>query len=503
MEIIAGFQALLSFEMVVILLLGVMVGLMLGALPGLDSTTGVALLLPVTYSIPPLEALVFFSALYSAVMFGGAITAILFRVPGSPEAIMTAIEGHKFTERGEAGIALSISFYTSAIGGLIGCIGLYAATPLLASLALRFGPAEYFALGIMGLSCITSLSGTSQLKGLAAAFFGILLGTVGLDSITGAKRFDFGTNVLLGGIPLVPACIGLFAASEVFRRIVNRDPMSVTVVEGTENASKAIRYPPMADILRLKWTTLRASLIGLVIGILPGTGATTAAILAYSAETKFSKDPQGFGKGKAEGVAAAEAANNSAAVGAMIPLLALGIPGSATTAVMLGAFMIHNLQPGPLLFVNNKDLVYGLFAGITISNFLILAASFLLVRVFARLVLIPYPILATAILTVCVIGSLSYGDLHAVTLMLIFACIGLVMELARYPLAPVLLGLVLTPIVEVSFRRALLMENYDVVAVITRPIAGTLLLVTLLVLLSPPLKRVWNRARPGSQTTNT
>jgi putative tricarboxylic transport membrane protein len=491
MEIIAGFQSLLTVPMISFLLLGVVVGLLLGALPGLDATSGIALLLPVTYAIPPLEALVFFSALYSAVMFGGAITSILFRIPGETAAIMTAIEGHHFTARGEAGIALSISFYASAIGGLIGCLGLYIAAPVLADMALRFGPAEYFALGVLGLSCIASLSSDNVLKGLAAGCFGILLGTVGLDSITGARRFDFGATVLLGGVPLVPACIGLFAASEVFRRILDREPILSTAADG----SGVIRYPRFAELLRLKWTTLRASVLGLCIGTLPGAGATTAAIIAYVAETKFSKDPSGFGKGKAEGIAAPEAANNAAAVGAMIPLLSLGIPGSATTAVMIGAFMIHNLQPGPLLFVTHRDLVYGLFAGITVANFVILVASFLLVRIFARLMLIPYPVLATAILTVCVIGSLSYGDLHSVTLMLVFAGIGVAMELARYPLAPVLLGLVLAPVVEVSFRRALLMENHDVVAVFTRPIAGTLLLLTLLILVSPLLKPLWGRVR--------
>lgn len=501
MEVIDGFVTLLSVQMMIFLMLGVIVGLALGALPGLDATTGVALLLPMTYSIEPLEALVFFSALYSAVMFGGAITAILFRVPGSPEAIMTAVEGHKFTERGEAGVALSISFYTSAVGGLIGCLGLYLATPLLASVALQFGPSEYAALGIMGLTCITTFSGSNPLKGLAAGFFGILLGTIGLDSITGAKRFDFGFNVLLGGVPLVPASIGLFAASEVFRRIINRDPMKAASIAETGQGTTSLQYPPLRDIFRLKWTTLRASLIGLVIGILPGTGATTAAIMAYVAEMKISKNPEEFGTGKAEGVAAAEASNNSAAVGAMIPLLALGIPGSATTAVMIGAFMIHNLQPGPLLFVNNRDLIYGLFAGITVANFLILVLSFLLVRVFARLILIPYPILATAILSVCVIGSLSYGDLNAVSLMLVFAGIGLVMEMTGYPLAPVLLGLVLAPIVEVSFRRALLMENLDIVAVISRPITAVLLAVTVIILFAPLLKSAVLRMRPTDNCT--
>lgn len=487
MEIIAGFQTVLAPEMFVFVCLGVLVGLMLGVLPGLDATVGVAILLPVTYLIEPLQALVFFTALYSAVMFGAAITSILFRIPGSAESIMTALEGYRFTERGEAGIALSVSFTTSAVGGLIGCLGLYVATPYLASMALQFGPAEYFALGILGLSCISSLSGDDQLKGLSAGLFGLFLGMVGLDSITGAKRFDFGTNVLLSGVPLVPASVGLFAASQVFRGILNRK----TTTSASMTASSIV-YPPIRDLLRLKWTTLRASLIGVLVGVMPGAGATTASILAYGAETRIAKRPQDFGKGKVEGIAAPEAANNSAAVSAMIPLLSLGIPGSATTAVMIGAFMIHNLQPGPLLFVHDRELVYGLFAGITLANFIILLSSFLLVRVFARVALVPYSILATAILSVCIIGSLSYGNLQAVTLMLVFAGIGLLLELARYPLGPVILGLVLAPIVEVSLRRALLMEG-SVLEVVTRPIAGSILMVALIVISFPLVSTILPR----------
>jgi putative tricarboxylic transport membrane protein len=492
MEIIAGWQLLISPEIALALVLGVTVGLMLGALPGMDATVGVALLLPVTYALEPLTALLFFVSLYAAAVFGGSITAILFRIPGSTEAIMTAIEGHHFTARGEAGVALGISVAASATGGLIACLGLYLATPYLAAAALEFGPAEYFALGILGLSCISSISSNDQLKGLAAGLFGLLLGTVGLDLITGAKRFDFGANVLLTGIPLVPASIGLFAASEVFRRIVRRESTLVQSVAGPTQERVRVRLPKLAELIRLRWTVLRSSLLGLAIGILPGAGATTAAIIGYSVETKVARDPKGFGKGRAEGIAAPEAANNAAAVGAMIPLLSLGIPGSATTAVLIGAFLIHNLQPGPLLFMRSSDLIYGLFAGITVANLLVLGLAFFTVRLFARLALVPYPILATAILSVCVIGSLSFGDVNAAGLMLAFACIGLVLELAGYPLAPVILGLVLSPIIEVSIRRALIMANDDMLAVLSRPITATILTIALVFLVAPWLMRTWH-----------
>ncbi len=489
MEFIEGWQALLHADVLLMLGLGVFAGLMLGALPGLDATVGVALLLPITYALSPFNALVFFTALYSSAVFGGSITAILFRIPGSTESIMTALEGHHFTARGEAARALGISVTSSAIGGFIACIGLYLATPFLADAALRFGPAEYFALGVLGLSCISSISGDSQLKGLAAGLIGLLLGTVGLDSLTGAKRFDFGTTVLISGVPLVPASIGLFAASEVLRRVLQRDIVLVKNAPGVDGQSLALAIPRLADFIRLRWVILRSSLLGLFVGILPGAGATTASILSYSLQTKLSNDPAGFGKGKDEGIAAPEAANNAAAVGAMIPLLSLGIPGSATTAVLIGAFMIHNLQPGPMLFVREPGLVYGLFASMTVVNFVILALSFVMVPLFARLARLPYPVLATGILSVCVIGSLAYGNVDAAALMLVFACIGLALEAGGYPLAPVILGLVLAPIIEISLRRALIMEGFDIVAVVTQPLAATILLIALVFLLGPWVAR--------------
>lgn len=497
MELIEGWQTLLQVDILLVLALGVLVGLMLGALPGLDATVGISLLLPITYALSPLNALVFFTALYSAAVFGGSITAILFRIPGSTEAIMTAVEGHHFTARGEAAQALGIAVLSSAIGGLVACVGLYLATPILAEAALRFGPAEYFALGVLGLSCISSISGGSQLKGLAAGLIGLLLGTVGLDSLTGAKRFDFGTTVLLNGIPLVPASIGLFAASEVLRRVLQRDTDLVRTAPGAPQRRIVLALPRIADFLRLRWVVLRSSVVGLFIGILPGAGATTAGILSYSLQSKLSRDPAGFGKGKDEGLAAPEAANNAAAVGAMIPLLSLGIPGSATTAVLIGAFMIHNLQPGPMLFVREPELVYGLFAGMTVVNVVIIALAFLLVRLFARLALLPYPVLATGILSVCVIGSLAYGDADAAMVMLVFACIGLALEAGGYPLAPVILGLVLAPIIEVSLRRALIMEGFDIVAVVSQPLAATILFAALALLVGPWISRAVLALRAG------
>jgi putative tricarboxylic transport membrane protein len=354
-------------------------------------------------------------------------------------------------------------------------------------MALQFGPAEYFALGLLGLCCISAMTAKDHLKGVSAAILGLLLSTVGIDEITGAKRFDFGVPTLLGGVPFIPAVIGLFAASEVYRRVAVRD---LTLVHG-EGAKFQVRLPALADLLKLRWTILRSSFLGLGVGILPGAGATTAAILAYTAEVRLSKRPQDFGTGKIEGLAAPEAANNAAAVGAMIPLLSLGIPGSGTTAVLMGAFLIHNLTPGPFLFINHPELVYGLFSSIALANIVILILAVGFIHLFARLALLPYPMLATGILSISIIGSLAFGDLNAVMIMLVFALVGLALEAFDYPLAPVVLGLVLGPIVEFSLRRALLMSDFDFLVLVQRPITAVLLAVAIMFLTAPLWRLLW------------
>lgn len=492
MEVIEGLKLLLDVDVFVFVVLGTLVGLALGALPGLDVTTSVALLLPVTYVLSPLQALLFFTSIYASGVFAGSITAILFRTPGSSEAVMTAIEGYQFTLRGEAGVALGISLVCSAIGGLLASIALFTLTPFLATMALKFGPGDYFALGVLGLSCVSAVAARNQLKGLAAVLIGLLFSTVGMDQTTGVPRFDFGVSTLLGGVPFVPAIIGLFAASEVYRRIVQRDLALVGISERYAGAMR-VQLPRLAELVRLRWTILRSALIGLWIGILPGAGATTAAIVGYSTEVRLSKHPEAFGKGKVEGIAAPETANNAAAVGAMIPLLSLGIPGSGTTAVLIGAFLIHNLRAGPLFFADHADLAYGLFGGIALTNFTVLLFAVVFIRLFALLVYLPYPILATSILSVSVIGALSFGDINSVAIMLVFAVLGLILEAGGYPFAPVVLGLVLGPIVEISLRRALLMTGFDFWAVVSKPLTLTLLTLAMVFLLAPSFGRLWKK----------
>jgi putative tricarboxylic transport membrane protein len=494
MEILEGLKLLLNVDVFIFIILGTLVGLALGALPGLDVTTSVALLLPVTYVLSPLQALLFFTSIYCSGVFAGSITAILFRIPGSSEAVMTALEGPHFTARGEAGIALGISMVCSAIGGLVASVALFTLTPFLASVALKFGPGEYFALGVLGLSCVAAVATKNQLKGLSAVLIGLLLSTVGIDQTTGVPRFDFGVTTLFGGVPFVPAIIGLFAASEVYRRIAKRETTLVSAGEDGQGRLR-VRFPRIVELIRLRWTIFRSALIGLGIGILPGAGATTAAIVGYSTEVRLSKEPHEFGKGKVEGIAAPETANNAAAVGAMIPLLSLGIPGSGTTAVLMGAFLIHNLRAGPLFFLDHADIAYALFGGIALTNFAVLLFGAVFIRLFARLVYLPYPILATSILSVCLIGALAFGDINSVAIMLAFAVLGLLLEATNYPLAPVVIGLVLGQIVEVSLRRALLMTDFDFWAVFSRPLTATFLLLALAFLVLPSLGWLWGKVR--------
>lgn len=407
MEIMAGLLNALEPGNLIFVFMGVLIGISFGAVPGLDPTTGTALLIPVTYAFTSTQALLFLTSLYLGGVFGGSITAVLFRVPGSSEAVMTSLDGYPMAQRGEAGKALGTAIMSSSIGGTLAVLVTIVLSSQLAKIALKFGPSEYFALAVLGLSCVSSVGTKSQIKSLIGACIGLLLATVGIDAITGVTRFTFGSKTLLNGIAFVPAIIGLFAASEVLTKVYQGK--GVEAIENGATRNVKTELMTLKDILKVKWTILRASAIGTWIGILPGVGATTASIIGYTQEVRFSKHPEKFGTGIQEGIAAPEAANNAGAVGAMVPLLALGIPGSATTAILIGAFLIHGLKVGPLLFINNRELVYSIFGGMFLTNFMVVLGGLFAVKLFVKLVQIPYPIMATSIMSFCIIGSLALG----------------------------------------------------------------------------------------------
>lgn len=467
------------------ILLGTVSGFAIGALPGLGSTVGIALFIPLTYGMSSAQSMLLLVALYASSVYAGQVPAILFRIPGAEEAVMTTIEGYEMTKKGQSGEALGWGLTASVIGSLFGAISLFMLAPLLASVALKFGPSEYFALGVLGLTAVAGLSGKSLVKAMISVLLGLFLSTIGLDPISGVPRFTFGTTFLLSGVPFIPALLGLFAITEVLKQISSKD-MDVSRASGLQYRTMVKVKLPSLKELKAHWgVLLRSCLIGNWIGILPGVGATTAAIMGYSWTVRLSKHPEKFGTGIPEGLAACESANNAAVGGAFVPLLSLGIPGSATTAIMLGAFLIHGLKPGPLFIVQQQQLAYTIFAGLLVASVVMLPVALQMIKPFLFFFRVSYPVLAAGILGFCVCGARGMGDLNGVLIMFVFGVLGFLLEKNGFPVAPLVLGLVLGPIVESSFRRALIISSSNPLLIFSRPITATLLLMSVLLILIP------------------
>lgn len=466
-----------------VVLMGIILGMMAGATPGISGAMIVVLLVPLTYGMNPQAAFLLLTAVYSASVFSGSISAILFRTPGAPEAVATSLDGYEMTKKGKAAEALGISVFSSAMGGLFGTIVLITIAPQLAKVALEFGQPEYFALAVLGLSVITTLGKANQFKSLIAAGLGVMLATIGLDPMTGVPRFTFGSTLMQSGVSFIPVLIGLFAISEVLKRVQEK-LTAKQIVDKVETL-----LPPFGLIKKLGTLILRSSIMGTFIGILPGIGATTGAMIGYSEAVRWSKEPEKFGTGVPEGVAAPEAANNSACSGAMVPLLALGIPGSATTAVMLGAFILHGIQPGPLLFKEEPELVYTIFIGLIVANLMILLLSKFFIKYFANVIKIPYQFLGPLIVVLCIIGSFALRNNYLdVFLMLGFGLVGYFLEKHKFPVAPIILGLVLGDIAEPALRRSLTISRGDISVFYTRPITLVLLILAFISFFYPLVK---------------
>ena len=441
-------------------------GVLIGALPGLSSTMATALLLPFTIYLQPVEAISVLSALYCGGTFGGSITAILINTPGAPPAAATALDGYPMAQRGEAGRALGISAISSAIGGIFSLIVLLVAAPALAKLAYQFGPPEYFALTVFGLSMLASISGDSAVKNLIGGCFGVFLSTIGVSLTTGVERFTFGVDELYDGIDFIPVLIGMFAVSELLAQTKRLD------VGQTYTAVDAIRLPSRADIRKCAATIARSCGIGTFIGILPAEGGTIAAMIGYNEAKRWSKTPEKFGTGIPEGVAGPEAANNAATGGALVPTLALGIPGSGTTAVILGGLLLHGLRPGPYLFQEQPALLYSIFIAMLIANVAFLLFALVGVRLFARVSLIPPKFLWPAVLALCVVGAYGVNQSTIdIYVMLIAGLIGYMLRQVGFAPAPIVMGLVLGTLVENSFSQAMIIFNHDWTQFFYRPIA--------------------------------
>ncbi|MGI6451177.1 MAG: tripartite tricarboxylate transporter permease [Desulfitobacteriia bacterium] len=466
-----GLSVALSFTNLFFLFIGVIVGTVVGVLPGLGPTAGMAMLIPLTSGLEPVTAIIMLAGIYYGSMYGGSTTAILINSPGEAASVITAVDGYQLAKQGKAGKALGMAAISSFIAGTVGVVGLMLLAPPLSEIALSFGPPEYFALMFLGMTIIMSLSGVSLTKGLMMGAFGMILAMIGLDPITGASRLTLGTVTLLNGIDFISVVVGMFAVSEV---ISNSERALATVYE--KRIGKLL--PTIQDWIKCKGALARGSLMGFFVGILPGASAAVAAFLAYDTEKKFSKNPEEFGKGALEGVAAAEGANNSAASGGMIPLLTLGIPCSPPMAILLGAFMIHGLRPGPLLFTDNPDFVWGVIVSMYLGNVALLILNLPLVRLWVKIAEIPYPILGPTILLLSFVGTYSVrNSMFDVWVCLIFGIIGYVLQKMEFPSAPLVLALILTPMMESAFRQALAMSRGDYAIFFSRPIAVVLLAV--------------------------
>jgi putative tricarboxylic transport membrane protein len=427
------------------------------------------------------------AGVYYGAMYGGSTTSILINVPGESSSVMTTLDGYQMAKQGRAGVALGMAAISSFIAGTFAIVMLTLIAPPLASFAISFGPPEYFALTFMGLTMVTGLAGDSPLKGAISGVFGLIVACVGVDAISGAERFTLGNIYLLDGFGFIGVAVGLFAVSEV---LVNLEATAEQVFVKTELKLRSL-FPTRQDWVESLLPIGRGSVLGFFVGVLPGAGATIASFMSYALEKRLSRHPERFGTGAIAGVAAPEGANNAAAGGAMVPLLTLGIPGSGTTAVLLGALLIHGLRPGPLLFQSSPDFVWGVIASMYIGNVMLLILNLPLVGVWASLLRVPYTILMPLIMTISAVGVFATdNNIFDVWVMFGFGIIGYLMRKLELPAAPAVLGLVLGPMVERSLRQSLTISHGDLTIFITRPISATLIAIALLSLCAPLLRGV-------------
>ncbi len=466
-------------------LVGCFFGTLVGILPGLGPSATIAMLIPFTFGMNATPAMIMLCSLYYGAKYGGSTTSILINVPGENASVVTTFDGYQMALKGRAGAALGISAIGSFIGGILGTFGLIFIAVPLAEFSLQFGPAEYFSLIIMGMLTIVFVGGKSITKSLMSGVIGLAIGTVGSDVVQGAPRFVYGIPELMDGIPFVVVVMGLFGLGEVLVSAEERLKMDSLRVPLSR------LWPSRSDLLQSKWAILRGTIIGFIIGVLPGAGSTIASFISYGVEKSASKHPELFGKGAIEGVAGPETANNAACSGEMVPLLGLGIPGSGSTAVMLGALMLYGLKPGPMLFHTNPDFVWTLIASLFVGNVILLIMNLPMVPLFAYTLRLSYSLLYPAIILVCMVGVYSLNsDVFDVWTMWIFGIIGYLMKKYDIPGAPMVIGLVLGPILEQSLYRALSLAHGDITVFVTRPISAVLLGMTVVMTVAVLFKTV-------------
>ena len=487
-----GFSVALTPLNLGVALVGAFLGTLVGVLPGIGPIGAMALLLGLTYGLPPVSALIMFAGIYYGSMYGGSTTSILLNIPGEPSSVVTTLDGFQMAKRGRGGAALFIAAVGSFIAGTIGLVFLTFLAKPLAQLALKFGPPEYFAIAVFGLLVLSQLSGQGLLKSMVMVGAGLLLGTVGLDVVTGQPRIDFGLVALQKGIDFVPVAMGLFGIAEVLE----------AVERGLKEEREVIKVrlrellPIREEAGRSLWPSLRGSILGFFVGLIPGPAAVISTFLSYTLERKISARKEEFGRGAPEGVSGPESANNSAAVGAFVPLLSLGIPFAPPTALLLSAMLIHGVTPGPLLLKDRPDIFWGVIASMYVGNFMLLVLNLPLVGLFIRVLRAPMKLLMPVILLLCLIGAFAINNTAAdIWIMVVFGICGYALRKLDFPVAPLVLALVLGPMLEDSLRQSLMMSIGDFSIFWTRPITRGMLLVTAAVVAIPPIVQLIRRKR--------
>ncbi|WP_371056780.1 tripartite tricarboxylate transporter permease [Rhodosalinus sp. K401] len=476
--LLSAFWALVAPVNLAILIGGTAAGILVGAMPGLGSVLAITLALPLTFVMSPEPSIALLLGLYAGSVYGGSLSAILINTPGTPQAAATVFDGYPMMQQGKGDLALGWATIASVTGGLISTVVLILAAPLLARIGLRFGPIEYFALGLFALTCVVSVSRGDLLKGILACLLGLLVATIGQDPLTGDVRLHFSSFNLMAGIALVPFLVGLFALSEVFWRVAENAAPAARPVAHT-----GFRFPRLADVAGRWRVFAKSALIGTWIGTLPGVGATASSMVSYAEARRSSPNRDNFGKGEPDGIIASESANNAVTGGALVPTLSLGIPGDPITAVMLGALIIQGITPGPRLFVENADLMIFIFAALFIVNLALLGLGAVMGPIFARAIRAPEPVLLSLILVLLAIGTFSVNYTgFDLLVMLVAGLAGFGMRLLRFPLAPVVIGFVLGPMIEQSLRQGLVLSRGNFLNFFQQPIALSLFIASALFL---------------------
>ena len=487
----SGLSVVFAPKMFILIIFAVFLGTLFGALPGVSATMAVTLGIPFTYRMAPVDAIAFLVAIYCASITGGGMTALLFKIPGVPSSAPTTYDGYPMAQRGEAGKALGVQLICSAIGGVFAAICMLLLSPQLTQAALSFGPSELFAISFMGLSILTSLETDNICRTIISGLIGLLLACIGLDPLLGVPRLTFGTRFLTSGIEMIPVMIGFFAVTEVLKQ--TNKPAKLQAV-GDNKQSVSAKMPSIKELMSVKWIIARCSVLGTVVGILPGAGATIASFLCYSTEQKLSKHPEKFGTGCIDGIAAPETGNNAATGGSMVPLLSLGIPGGNAAAIMMSALVLKGVTMGPLLLVNQPQFLAATFSSMMVSNIIMVFAAIVIAKIFVQILKVPYSILGPTIIMMATIGAYATKNTAVdVILMAISGLIGFVFVTCKFNSSAMILGLVLGVICESNLRRAYTIAAgnslwEETVNIVSRPVTGIILVICLVVLLSPVVK---------------